>query len=242
MADWNYKPNDVRGFVHGRIKRAVGGFITGGPTGAVAGFIQGGGQDLSTRGKKRGGRVVDFRHVHQSTGRRHTHFVGDAPISSIVALPEISGPCQFPLVRDVDGVCRTPGSPADVSVGGGMALMGRFGAGLAPQHENVATMRCLPGMVLGKMEADGSHLCYNKKDLTNKERLWPRGRRPLGTPGEMAALSKAASFGRRMETTVKRMQKIGVLKKPAKRSSTQRVRALDRSRGLPPPTSIINVE
>jgi len=70
---------------------------------------------------------------------------------------------------------------------------------------------CLPGMVLGK-----DSLCYNKGEITNKQRLWPRGRRPLGTPGEMAALAKAASFGRRMETTVKRMQKIGVLKKPSR--------------------------
>jgi hypothetical protein len=30
----------------------------------------------------------------------------------------------------------------------------------------------------------------------------------------MAALAKAARFGKRMETTVKRMQSIGVLKKP----------------------------
>ena len=41
----------------------------------------------------------------------------------------------------------------------------------------------------------------------------------MGTPGDMSALRKAASFGRRMETTVKRMQKIGVLKKPASRKA-----------------------
>jgi len=209
------KPNDVRGFVHKRIIGAIGGFIGGGPGGAIGGFIGGGGKKAST------GRVVDFRHVHKSTGRRHTHFVGDPPL----AIVGQSGPCQFPLVRDVDGQCRSPGSPADVSVGGGIALMGRFGAGLAPMREDVMTMRCLPGMVLGKMEADGSHLCYNKKDLTNKERLWPRGPRPLGTPGEMAALRKTTSFGKRMETTVKRMQKIGVMKKPTKGVSRRQIAA-----------------
>ena len=64
-------------------------------------------------------------------------------------------------------------------------------------------------MVLGR-----DNLCYNRGDIGNKDRKWPRGRKPLGTPGEMAALAKAASFGRRMEETVKRMQKLGVLKKP----------------------------
>jgi len=92
--------------------------------------------------------------------------------------------------------------------------MGRFGAGLPPMVEVRQHRECLPGMVLGR---DG--LCYNKSDIKNKDRAYPKGRRPLGTPGELAALAKAASFGRRMETTVKRMQKIGVLKKPAPRRS-----------------------
>lgn len=89
--------------------------------------------------------------------------------------------------------------------------MGMFGAGLAPVVETREHKMCLPGMVLGR---DG--LCYNRRDIRNSDRMWPKGRRPLGTPGELAALAKAASFGRRMESTVKRMQKIGVLKKPGR--------------------------
>jgi len=92
----------------------------------------------------------------------------------------------------------------------GEAVMGQYGAAMVPVRVESEVLDCLPGMILGKDE-----LCYNKGDISNKERKWPKGRRPLGTPGEMAALAKAASFGRRMETTVKRMQKIGVLKKPS---------------------------
>jgi len=136
--------------------------------------------------------------------------------------------CPIPLIRDADGQCRQPGSPADIDVGGsmaGQAVMGRYGAALAPMSEMRLTRDCLPGMVLGD-----DNLCYNRRDLKNSERKWPRGTRPLGTPGEMAALRKAASFGRRMETTVKRMQKIGVLKKPASRKAAPRHRMI-----APPP-------
>jgi len=87
----------------------------------------------------------------------------------------------------------------------------------APQEDVRRIRLCLPGDVLGK---DG--FCHKKGSIPNKEREYPRGRRPLGTPGEMAALAKAASFGRRMERTVKRMQSIGVLKKP-KSSSRRRI-------------------
>jgi len=123
--------------------------------------------------------------------------------------------CPIPLIRDADGQCRQPGSPADIDIGGsmaGQAVMGRYGAALAPMSDMRLTRDCLPGMVLGD-----DNLCYNRRDIRNRDRKWPRGTRPLGTPGEMNALRKAASFGRRMETTVKQMQKIGVLKKPSSR-------------------------
>ena len=127
------------------------------------------------------------------------------------------GGCTPPLVEDEDGQCRSPGSPADIDVGGAMggsAVMGRYGAALAPATDLILHRDCLPGMVLGD-----DNLCYNRGSIRNSDRKWPRGTRPLGTPGEMAALRKAATFGRRMETTVKRMQKIGVLKKAAPRKA-----------------------
>ena len=72
--------------------------------------------------------------------------------------------------------------------------------------------QCLPGMVLSARDG----LCYERRAIRNSDRAHPRGRRPLGTPGELAALAKAASFGRRMKSTVRRMEKIGVLKRPVR--------------------------
>jgi len=227
-------PHEVRAFVHKRIIGAVTGFVAGGPLGAASGFVRGG----STR----------------SGGQPAAPSVVRAPVSSLTrqkrarraralrlgvkpgSLSLQATSCKPPLVRDVDGQCRFPGSPADISVGGAMApeaIMGRYGAALRPMGEHILHLECLPGMVLGKDE-----LCYNKGDLKNAERKWPRGRRPLGTPGEMAALAKAASFGRRMENTVKRMQKLGVLSKPRRAT---RPRPQPRLLG-PGSPSIINVE
>jgi len=118
------------------------------------------------------------------------------------------------------------------TTGTAMVAAGSRGA-YAPSVDMRTVRECLPGDVLGR---DG--LCHSKADISNKNRAHPRGRRPLGTPGEMAALAKAAAFGRRMENTVKRMQKIGVLKKPrrgAPRRQPQRLLG-------PGGPSIINVE
>jgi len=215
-------PNDVRNFVHKKLFGAAKGFLTGGPTGAIGGFLSSGGSRPSRRS---GGQPVirgtlvkrrDFGSQRAFSDARARQ--GDSRFTaSAFTLP--FNVCPEPLVRDSDGQCRFPGSPADISVGGAMqgeAVMGRYGAALTPDVEMRRHRGCLPGMVLGK---DG--LCYNRRDLKNSEREYPRGTRPLGTPGEMACLRKAASFGRRMETTVKRMQKIGVLKKAAPRKASR---------------------
>ena len=94
----------------------------------------------------------------------------------------------------------------------GEALMGRYGAALEPGSMIIDRAVCLPGMQLGN---DG--LCYNKGQISNKQRMWPAGRRPLLTGGDMRALSIAARAARRMEATTKRLQKMGMLKKPAPR-------------------------
>jgi len=93
--------------------------------------------------------------------------------------------------------------------------MGRYGAGLVPGTHVINRAVCLRGMVLGN---DG--LCYNKSQISNKEREWPRGRRPLLTGGDMRAISTAARAGRRLEGATKRLQKIGLMKKPAPRRSS----------------------
>jgi len=212
-------PNERRNFVHKRLFAGAVGLITGGPTAAVGGFLRptgtaspsgrSGGSPSANRGRSRGRGSTFARTGRCSKGRRR---IGN----KCVKLSAIA-PGGVPFATDPSGE----------------AQMGRFGAGLTPLTDTRTVRSCLPGMVLG---ADG--LCYNRRDIRNSDREWPRGTRPLGTPGEMAALRKAAAFGRRMEGAVKRMQKIGVLKKP--RRSTRPPRAPQRL--LPATTSIVNVE
>jgi len=68
-------------------------------------------------------------------------------------------------------------------------------------------------------------LCYNRKSLTNKERMWPRGRQPLLSGGEMRAIAIAAAAGKKFERTQKRLQAIGMIKKPAARARAPKLPA-----------------
>ena len=95
----------------------------------------------------------------------------------------------------------------------GVAVMGRFGAGFEPSVMMTDTRRCGRGAVLG---VDG--ICYNKRDLRNDERFWPRGRRPLLTGGEMRAISTASSAAKKLQRKQKQLESLGLLKKPAPRS------------------------
>jgi len=211
-------PNDVRNFVHKRIIGAVGGFIGGGPGGAVKGFFGGG-------GRRSGGQPIPQR---QQSSFVNPNKLTKAERRNLAQ----SGPCPRGTIMGSGG-CVSPSSPRGSAEAGGAVVMGRYGAGYVPDQDMVLTRDCLPGDVLGT-----DNICYPKSSLKNNERKYPRGTRPLGTPGEMAALRKAASFGRRMETTVKRMQKIGVLKKPSRRAAPK-ARA---QKQIGPGPSIINVE
>lgn len=225
-------------FVHKRILRGAAAFLTGGPIAGTAAFLSGGGG----RGQQRTGPCPPTPGFTVQRGkdgvcRKNVRKGVWEVVQEGLGLAS-SGQCRFPLRWDpISRSCKAfvglqPGSEPG-GIGGGDAVMGQYGAALTPDVDNVMTLRCLPGMILGK-----DQLCYNKSDLSNKERRWPKGTRPLGTPGEMACLRKAASFGRRMETTVKRMQKIGVLSKPARVKRTP----MPRARQITPGPSIINVE
>jgi len=98
--------------------------------------------------------------------------------------------------------------------------MGRYGAGLVPGSIIIDRAVCLKGMVLGD---DG--LCYNRAQISNKQREWPRGRRPLLTGGDMRAISIAAAAGARLERTAKRLQKIGLMKKPNRGPTRRQIAA-----------------
>jgi len=95
----------------------------------------------------------------------------------------------------------------------GVPVMGRFGAGFEPSVFMTDTRRCGRGAVLG---VDG--ICYNKRDLRNSERFWPRGRRPLLTGGEMRAISTASSAAKKLQRKQKQLEGLGLLKKSAPRT------------------------
>ena len=119
------------------------------------------------------------------------------------------GPCKHPLVRGPTGLCIAPTSPLGASRLVGEAVMGRYGAALVPGSMIIDRAVCLRGMQLGD---DG--LCYNRGNITNKQRMWPAGRKPLLTGGEMRAISTAARAGRRMDLATKRLRKMGMMRKP----------------------------
>lgn len=110
-----------------------------------------------------------------------------------------TGECRI-FLGDQTGVDATPT---------GDAVMGRYGAGMVPGNQVVDRAVCLPGMVVAD---DG--ICYDRKQVPNKRRMWPRGRRPLLTGGEMKAISVASRAANRLTRTAVRLQDMGLIKKP----------------------------
>ena len=221
------RPGDRRGFVHKRLIRAVGGFVRGGPTGAVAGLLSSPSRPpardviprelvernplVATRGKETG-RQLKFGPEPQGRtilgrAKQFLGFNGNGDDG-----------CVFPARIDPGtGRCKVflgdragPNGGRDV----GEAVMGRYGAALQPGIKTIDRAVCLPGMQLGD---DG--LCYNKGQISNKQRMWPRGRRPLLTGGQMRAISIAAGAARAVEKSTKRLQDLGMLKKPMPRKA-----------------------
>jgi len=130
------------------------------------------------------------------------------PRTGITPLTTFGGPCDFPLETAPDGSCREPTVDAfGRSLGVGNAVMGRYGAALEPGSQLIERSVCLPGMQLGN---DG--LCYNKGAITNSQRQWPRGRRPLLTGGDMRAIGIAARAGAKLDRTTKRLRGLGMMK------------------------------
>ena len=124
-------------------------------------------------------------------------------------------PCDPPLVRGPRGNCIFPGSPVGADVFRGEAIMGQYGAGMVAGSQIVDRATCGRGMQLGD---DG--ICYNKSQIRNNQRMWPAGRKPLLSGGDMRAISIAARAGKRMDGATKRLQKMGMMKKAATRRAT----------------------
>ena len=144
--------------------------------------------------------------------------------------------CVLPWRPDpVTGECKIflgdrPGSDQDplqlgAGLPGGDTVMGRYGSALVPASKIIDRADCTFGGTIRGMHLGNDGLCYNKKQITNKERMWPQGRRPLLTGGDMRAISVAARAGARLERTTKRLQKIGLMKKPARGASRRQIAA-----------------
>ena len=234
------RPNDQRGFLHKSfIGRAVGGVakrvISSTPIGGIATTALGIGQTLF----KRPARPVATRtatarpSLAGAQGKesgRQLKFGFDTTLPSSVGAPAPRrsfgrprgtgvvttdfgppqrAPCDFPMVRDREGRCRTPtsGEFGGEQFGVGEAVMGRYGAALEPGSMIIDRAVCLKGMQLGN---DG--LCYNKGAITNSQRQWPRGRRPLLTGGDMRAIGIASRAGSKLDRTTKRLRALGMMK------------------------------
>ena len=188
-------PTEQRNFVHKRLFGAAEGFFSGGPAGAVSGFV---------RPRSSGSREAAVAAKH---GAPKALFPGSSAI-----------PCIPPAVRDFPGGPCYLGERVGRDVraedfGVGEATMGRYGAGLIPGSKIVDRATCLPGMQLGN---DG--LCYNKGQIKNSERMWPQGRKPLLSGGDMRAISVAHRAAGRLTRTAQKLQEIGLIQKPVTRS------------------------
>lgn len=244
MIDLAPLPHDRRNFVHKRIGRAVGGFVSSGfnPVAALGGFL------ASDRPPARNTvpRSQTARpSVRSAAGRRlgqRLKFTGTRNVGTPGTGMQLAGqrgecPGLFSIKNPVGpgcidlGALPPGGDPATTpgfgGAGGpsGATVMGQFGAALVPGSRIIDRADCTFGGTVRGMVVGSDGLCYNKSQISNKERMWPVGRRPLLTGGDMAAISKAARAAGRLERTTKRLQKIGLMKRPAKGPSRRQIAA-----------------
>lgn len=221
--------------IHKKLLAGVGGFLAGGPVGAAAALVSTfrSGRDPCRPGERfDGSRCLPAPSARSLTARPSARSFAEKERGRGLKFAEdtrtsltAGGRCGFGFVRDQFGNCVRRGSelldpfglfggPAVPTPGApvGDAIMGRYGAALAPGSRIIDRAVCLRGMQLGD---DG--LCYNKGQIRNNQRMWPAGRKPLLTGGDMRAISTAARAGRRLELASKRLQKIGLMKKPPPR-------------------------
>ncbi len=231
MIELRQLPHERRHFVHKRIGGALKGFVSGGfnPISAVGGFLA---PTRPSSPRTRTARPTALGAAGKDLGRSVKFgapaALGVTGTATALALTRGSG-CIIPGMRPdpVTGKCTfflgdRPGrdtAPLDVGPGVpvGDATMGRFGAALVPGSRIIDRAVCLRGMVLGN---DG--LCYNSKGFRNSDRMWPRGRRPLLTGGDMRAISIASRAATRLTNTAVRLQEIGLIKKPVARKRAKK--------------------
>ena len=190
------------GRIGGALKGAVGGFVTGGPGGALGGAALGaiassgprrpaiGSQVLIGAGTSAVGRMATgLVPTTCPPGSRHVPLLGCVDI-----FPGGEGTGSGPFVRP--GEARTS-----------RAMIGA--SAYAPMTRNLTVRSCGKGSVLG---IDG--LCYDKRTIRKDQRMWVPGRKPLLTGGDLNAIAKASRAARRMKVQQKRLEHLGLLKRP----------------------------
>ncbi len=227
MIEFSALPHDRRNFVHRRILGAGKAFVTSGfnPLSAAGAFVAPRQSARGTIPRSATARPTAFSAAQQEEGRRLKFPLesSGAGRSFTAAVPKFLGRCVWPSrPHPVTGNCQVflgdrPGRDTEAlqvgpGLGVGEAVMGRYGAALEPGSRIIDRAVCLRGMQLGN---DG--LCYNKGSIKNSDRMWPRGRRPLLTGGEMRAISIASRAAGRLTRTAVRLQEIGLIKKPVVR-------------------------
>lgn len=224
------KPGDERGFFHKRLLGLAGGVIKRAIPGASVAFdIIGAGKQIVAPspvpqiapggGRTFGRGGTKIKTALQKKVATDIKF-GAEDLVNLIAPP---AECPRGTRPDPRGFCVSPESdfggrslgPARGQVG--EAVLGQFGAALEPGVMVINRSVCLPGMQLAK---DG--LCYNKGAITNSQRMWPRGRRPLLTGGDMSAISQASRAANKLSRTTKRLQQLGMMKKAPTRRSLPR--------------------
>ena len=213
-----------RGFIHKKLlgigKTLVKTVIPGASAiteavGTVRGFLGSGGPAITTA-RPTVPRTTTARITQTSIGQRQfgslVKFGSEERFGGLGVHPQDEGPCLPPLKRGPQGLCIAPTSPLGASRLVGEATMGRYGAALIPGSQIVDRATCLRGMQLGN---DG--LCYNKGQITNKQRMWPAGAKPLLSGGEMNAIRTAATARGRVARAAGRL---GIIPKAARKRRT----------------------
>jgi len=211
----NSLPHERRNFVHKRILGAATAFVTSGfnPVAAIGSFV------APRRAAPRAPAVQRAAARQCGAGMRLTsggNCVRDASLArrlfDITPVGQIfgavtGGRTSPSTALAAPSIPRATLGGAEMARGTGVAVMGRYGAGIEPDVESRVVHTCLPGMVLGDDD-----ICYNRGQVPNKRRMWPKGRKPLLTGGEMNCITKAARAANRIKATQKKLKKLGLLK------------------------------
>ncbi len=221
------RPGDERAFIHKKILGAVGSIagilpIPGaGIVGTVARTLAGGGGPArATVPRALTARPSQTSAAEKELGR-NVKLGGGVTIGrrGFAPLAGAGLPCVPPFRRAPDGSCKLflgdrPGPDGEAPMGD--AVMGMHGVGVAPGIMSINRSVCGRKMVLGD-----DRICYNK-GLSNSKRMWPKGRRPLVTGGEMNAVTIASRVGKRLDNAASKLRAQGLMKPLPKRKAAPR--------------------